>query len=39
MPTVAVEETIRWLDPSHRPVLVQLPESEYARLRATWELP
>jgi L,D-peptidoglycan transpeptidase YkuD (ErfK/YbiS/YcfS/YnhG family) len=39
MPTVAVEETIRWLDPSHRPVLVQLPESEYTRLRASWELP
>jgi len=39
MPTAAVEETIRWLDPDQRPVLVQLPESEYARLRSAWELP
>jgi L,D-peptidoglycan transpeptidase YkuD (ErfK/YbiS/YcfS/YnhG family) len=39
MPVETVEETIRWLDPSERPVLVQLPESEYTRLRAAWALP
>ena len=35
----AIEETIRWLDPAARPVLVQLPESEYTRLRPEWALP
>jgi D-alanyl-D-alanine dipeptidase len=34
-----VEETLGWLDPESRPVLVQLPEPEYARLRAGWALP
>jgi L,D-peptidoglycan transpeptidase YkuD (ErfK/YbiS/YcfS/YnhG family) len=35
----AIEETIRWLDPAARPILVQLPESEYVRLRPSWGLP
>ena len=35
----AIEDTIRWLEPSERPVLVQLPDPEYARVRAAWALP
>jgi D-alanyl-D-alanine dipeptidase len=34
-----LETLLRWLDPRQRPLLVQLPESEYARLRAPWRLP
>jgi D-alanyl-D-alanine dipeptidase len=35
----AIEEILRWLDAMHHPVLVQLPENEYARLRSAWGLP
>ena len=34
-----LEELLRWLDARKRPVLVQLPEGEYARLRGAWRLP
>ena len=34
-----LEELLRWLDARERPVLAQLPEGEYARLRAAWKLP
>jgi D-alanyl-D-alanine dipeptidase len=34
-----LEKLLRWLDRKKRPVLVQLPEAEYARLRARWKLP
>jgi zinc D-Ala-D-Ala dipeptidase len=34
-----LESLLRWLDPRERPLLVQLPEEEYARLRAGWRLP
>jgi L,D-peptidoglycan transpeptidase YkuD (ErfK/YbiS/YcfS/YnhG family) len=34
-----LETLLRWLDPARSPVLVQLPESEYARLRTEWSLP
>ncbi len=34
-----IEEILRWLDKSKNPVLVQLPSSEYRRLRKTWQLP
>jgi D-alanyl-D-alanine dipeptidase len=34
-----LEALLRWLDPRQRPLLVQLPEDEYARLRAEWRLP
>jgi D-alanyl-D-alanine dipeptidase len=34
-----LEELMRWLDPRKNPVLVQLPEADYARLRAAWRLP
>ncbi len=32
-------ELLRWLDPKKSPLLVQLTEGEYARLRAAWRLP
>ncbi|HEX8557816.1 MAG TPA: L,D-transpeptidase family protein [Pyrinomonadaceae bacterium] len=35
----SLEALLRWLAPARRPLLVQLPESEYARLRAAWRLP
>lgn len=34
-----MEEVLRWLNARQQPVLVQLPESEYARLKALWRLP
>ncbi len=30
---------LRWLDPKRRPVLIQMPRAEYARLRIKYELP
>ena len=30
---------LRWLDPTKRPVLVQLPMDEYQKLRLRWDLP
>jgi zinc D-Ala-D-Ala dipeptidase len=35
----SLTELLRWLDPKRRPLLVQLPEAEYARRRAAWRLP
>jgi D-alanyl-D-alanine dipeptidase len=35
----ALEGLLKWLDPAVRPVLVQLPSSEYRRLRPVWSLP
>ena len=34
-----VEKLVTWLDPARLPVLVQLPRTEYERLRRTWGLP
>ncbi|MDT5295404.1 MAG: hypothetical protein QOJ76_2284 [Acidobacteriota bacterium] len=34
-----LEGLLRWLDPKKRPLLVQLPEAEYTRLRPAWRLP
>ena len=34
-----VRRILAWLDPRARPVLVQLPEAEYRRLRGRWRLP
>jgi D-alanyl-D-alanine dipeptidase len=34
-----LEELLRWLDAKKRPLLVQLPEDEYTRLRVAWRLP
>jgi len=39
---MAEEDLVRllgWLDHKESPRLVQLPEAEYARLRAAWSLP
>jgi D-alanyl-D-alanine dipeptidase len=38
-PATEVESLVRWLDPRLRPMLVQLPAAEYARLRDRWQLP
>jgi D-alanyl-D-alanine dipeptidase len=34
-----LERLLRWLDMRKRPLLVQLPRAEYARLRPVWQLP
>ncbi len=34
-----MEKLVSWLDPDQNPVLVQLPEAEYQRLRYGWKLP
>lgn len=34
-----LEAIIRWLDPKHHPVLVQLPEGEYRAKKEAWALP
>ena len=34
-----IELLLRWLEPNARPVLVQLPEAAYAKLREPWQLP
>jgi D-alanyl-D-alanine dipeptidase len=34
-----LEALLRWLDPAKEPLLVQLTDAEYARLRAEWSLP
>jgi zinc D-Ala-D-Ala dipeptidase len=39
MEEASLEGLLRWLDPRKRPLLVQLPEGQYARLRAAWRLP
>jgi D-alanyl-D-alanine dipeptidase len=35
----ALREIVGWLDPALHPALIQLPETEYQRLRAAWQLP
>ena len=35
----ALKSLVRWLDRARRPVLVQLPAAEHARLRGEWGLP
>jgi L,D-peptidoglycan transpeptidase YkuD (ErfK/YbiS/YcfS/YnhG family) len=39
MQDAAMRELLDWLDPAREPVLVQLPEVEYHRLRSAWKLP
>ncbi|MEI8172627.1 MAG: L,D-transpeptidase family protein [Deltaproteobacteria bacterium] len=34
-----LEELLLWLNPYAMPVLVQMPESDYARFRSSWRLP
>ena len=39
MPQVELETLLTWLDPNAKPLLVQLPASEYGRLIDRWKLP
>lgn len=39
MTSSAMEDVAAWLDVAEHPILVQLPQSEYERLRIAWELP
>ncbi len=39
MPEPVMEQTLAWLDPAMHPIFVLLPDAEYARLQATWQLP
>jgi D-alanyl-D-alanine dipeptidase len=39
MPQGNVETLLTWLDPARKPLLVQLPEAEYKRLKERWKLP
>lgn len=38
-PAEQVDSLVRWLDARKHPMIVQLPEREYARLRGRWKLP
>ena len=39
MTEVAMRKLVGWLKPEDHPVFVLLPQSEYSRLRTTWDLP
>jgi hypothetical protein len=39
MPAEQMLKVIRWLDRKKNPLLVQLPEGEYQRVRDAWGLP
>lgn len=39
MDPTAMQALLAWLDPKRQPVFVLLPETEYTRLRASWQLP
>lgn len=39
MPQIELETLLTWLDPARKPLLVQLPVPEYARLANRWKLP
>jgi D-alanyl-D-alanine dipeptidase len=39
MPQIELETLLTWLDPMHKPLLIQLPEPEYRRLMHRWKLP
>jgi hypothetical protein len=39
MPQIELETLLTWLDPERKPMLVQLPTPEYARLINRWKLP
>ncbi len=39
MPQANIENLLSWLDPERKPLLVQLPEAKYERLRKHWNLP
>lgn len=39
MPHEQIEAVVRWLDPRAEPILVQLPEPVFKKLREAWSLP
>lgn len=39
MAAAKMEELLFWLDPKKNPVIVQLPQSEFAHLQKSWQLP
>ncbi|MCQ4163751.1 hypothetical protein NM961_03395 [Tahibacter sp. P2K] len=39
MDEAAMQRLLRWLDPKQMPVFVLLPQAEYAKLAAGWQLP
>ncbi|HEY6304953.1 MAG TPA: L,D-transpeptidase family protein [Candidatus Angelobacter sp.] len=39
MPQEQLESVLGWLDPARQPLLVQLPEPQYAKVRKKWGLP
>ncbi|HVR82106.1 MAG TPA: hypothetical protein VHF02_08490 [Luteimonas sp.] len=39
MEPAAMQALLAWLDPKRQPVFVLLPDNEYVRLRAAWQLP
>lgn len=39
MASESMSGLLGWLDPAHRPLVVQLPTSEYDRLKKSWSLP
>lgn len=39
MESAKMEELLFWLDPQKQPVIVQLPQAEFDRLRESWKLP
>lgn len=39
MDDTGMRDLLDWLDPGLEPVIVQLPEAEYRRLRSAWQLP
>jgi len=39
MNAAKMEEVLRWLDPQKQPLLAQLPQAEFERLRKVWGLP
>jgi hypothetical protein len=39
MPSEQMESLLVWLDPARKPLLVQMPEAQYRRVRKKWGLP
>ncbi len=39
MPMEQLESILSWLDPMRKPLLVQLPQQQYRKLRSKWRLP
>ena len=39
MPQAQIESLLAWIDPARNPMLVQLPDAQYKKLRRHWHLP